>query len=107
MVDIDPNNGASERTTGVKGPFQNGTDNRPEREAVVRRYKMDRRAHEGDTHRLAVADEPGEIVWIKAIDPAPKTVVRVDGLLRLHSDQSFEGFYDRQLPPPEEHLSLK
>jgi hypothetical protein len=106
LVDVHSIHGLPERDR-VERSLENRPHDRPQRKAVSRSDEVNRGAHEPDAHRLTVPDQIAELVRLKAVEARPEAEVRVDRLLRLHSDESFEDLGDGQFPATEEHLPLK
>jgi hypothetical protein len=44
-------------------------------------------AHQRDAHRVAVDDQPGQLVGMETLQPRPQADVRRVGCLGLHTDK--------------------
>jgi len=85
--------------------LQRRLDERPQRQAVVRRDQVDRRPQVRDAHDLALLDEPREILGAEAVEPRPQAVVRRVRVLRLHRDEVAHRLDGASALAPEQELA--
>ena len=66
---------------------EHGLDERPQHEGVVSRDEVDRRAHDDGSHRLALEQQPLQLLRTEGLEAGPQADVGIARHLRLQPDE--------------------
>jgi hypothetical protein len=79
-------------------------EQQPERQRVGCADQVHGRAHQVDTHRTPVSDQPGELRGAERAEPGPQPDVGRERRLRLHAAQVLDRLEGRQVRPVQQQL---